>query len=275
MKDVKDAVRTNLACLVRIVGQEYSAATVNRCRRGPDCKTTYELRKGRKFARALQRFAEMILFMIHEAIKSVARVEPRWEDGGFLGVSRLEAEIAKSDDGRVRLTTAYLRSLDRDEGRPAESAGAPAAVPVPPIPSEAQDVPLDDGAGARAPMDVIETSRKRSVEDAGHETDDTDRGGVQPDPTSMADDSMQEAMRDAGALGADAVLADAYSPARFQQRAGAFGLSAGVAMDRRLGWGLGLEADQVKAQKRIGVKKPHLLILSPRTRGTGQASLGV
>ena len=32
-----------------------------------------------------------------------------------------------------------------------------------------------------------------------------DRGGVQPDRGSMADDSMQEAMRDAGALGADAV----------------------------------------------------------------------
>ena len=111
---------------------------------------------------------------------------------------------------------------------------------------------MDDGAGVRAPMGVIETLRKRSAEDAGHETDDADRGGVQPDPGLMADDSMQEAMRDAGVLGADAVaLAEAYSPARFQQRAG---LSAGVAMDLRLGWDLGLEADQVKA---------HLLILSP------------
>ena len=76
---------------------------------------------------------------------------------------------------------------------------------------------MDGGAGVRAPMDVIETSRKRSAEDAGHETDDADRGGVQPDPGSMARDSMQEAMRDAGARGADAVtLAEAYSPARFQ-----------------------------------------------------------
>ena len=31
--------------------------------------------------------------------------------------TRLEAEIAKSEDGRARLTTAYLRSLPRDEGR--------------------------------------------------------------------------------------------------------------------------------------------------------------
>ena len=61
----------------------------------------------------------------------------------------------------------------------------------------------------------------------------------------------------------DAVaLAEAYSPARFQQRAGAFGLSAGVAMDLRLGWDLGLEADKVKALKRLSVEKPHLLILS-------------
>ena len=146
------------------------------------------------------------------------------------------------------MTSAYLRSLARDEGRrPAESAGAPATIPVPPIPGEVRDVP----------MDVIETSSKRSAEDAG-------RGGVQPDPGTMADDSMQEAMRDAGALGADGVaLAEAYSPARFQRRAGAFGLIAGVAMDLRLGWDLGLEADQVKVQKRLSVEKPHLLILSP------------
>ena len=77
------------------------------------------------------------------------------------------------------MTIAYLRGLARDEGRrPAESAGAPAAVPVPPTPDEAQDAPMDDGAGVRAPTGVIETSRKRSAEDAGHETDDAD-GAIQ------------------------------------------------------------------------------------------------
>ena len=34
-------------------------------------------------------------------------------------------------------------------------------------------------------------------------------------------------------------------------------------MDLRLGWDLGLEADQVKAQKKSSVEKPHLFILSP------------
>ena len=34
-------------------------------------------------------------------------------------------------------------------------------------------------------------------------------------------------------------------------------------MDLRLGWNLGLEADLVKARKRLSVEKPHLLILSP------------
>ena len=69
VKDAEDAVRTNLACLVRRFGQEflgghpvltwlvkYSVAMVNRCRRGPDGKTAYDLRKGRKFARALPHF---------------------------------------------------------------------------------------------------------------------------------------------------------------------------------------------------------------------------
>ena len=81
-------------------------------------------------------------------------------------------------------------------------------------------------------MEVTETSRKRSAEDACHEKDDAGRGGLQPDSGSKADDRMQEALRDAGALGADAVtLAEAYSPTRFHRRVGAFGLSAGVAMD--------------------------------------------
>ena len=68
VKDVKDAVKKKLACLVRRFGQEflgghpvlaclqYSVAVVHRCRRGPDGKTAYELRKGRKFARALPHF---------------------------------------------------------------------------------------------------------------------------------------------------------------------------------------------------------------------------
>ena len=58
---------------------KYSVALVNRYRRGPDGKTAYELRKGRRFARALPYFAEKILFMIPGVTKGVAIVEPRWE----------------------------------------------------------------------------------------------------------------------------------------------------------------------------------------------------
>ena len=58
---------------------------------------------------------------------------------------------------------------------------------------------------------------------------------------------------------------------RIRRRAGsemgAFGLSAGVAMDLRLGWDLGLRADQVKAQKRLSDETPHLFILSPHVLG--------
>ena len=82
--------------------------------------------------------------------------------------ARLEAEIAKTEEGRIRLTTTYLRGLDR------ESAGAPGAVPAPPNP-DVQDIP----------MDTAGTSRKRSAEDAGHVMDDADRGGAQPEPSSL------------------------------------------------------------------------------------------
>ena len=68
LKLANDAVRTNLASLVRRSGQEfqgghpvlpwlvmYSVAMVNRCRRGPDGETAYELRKGREHCRILRR----------------------------------------------------------------------------------------------------------------------------------------------------------------------------------------------------------------------------
>ena len=144
--------------------------------------------------------------------------------------ARLEAEIAKTEEGRARLTTAYLRGLPRDEGGgPGAGVVAPAAVPVPPKPDGVQD----------DPMNAEETSRKRSAEDAGHEADDAGRGGAQPDPGSTAGDSIPELRRDAEALGADAGTGG-----------GAFGLSASAAMDLRLGWDLGRRADQVKAEKR-------------------------
>ena len=104
VKDAKDAVRTNLTCLVRRFGYEFPGgppvltwlvkySVVNKCRRGPDCKTAYELRQGRKFARALPHFAEKILFMVPGITKGVARVEPRLEDGIFLGVPDRSDEL--------------------------------------------------------------------------------------------------------------------------------------------------------------------------------------
>ena len=139
--------------------------------------------------------------------------------------TRLEAEIAKTEDGRARLTTAYLRSLPRDEWRePDAVAGTPAAVPAPPRP----DGVLDE------PMDAREASRKRRAEDAGHEADDAGRGGAQPDQGLMVDDSMPGLRREAECCGTV-----------------------------RLGWDLGQRADQVKAEKRLSDGKSHLLILSP------------
>ena len=115
----------------------------------------------------------------------------------------------------------------------AESVGAPPAITGPVCSGEAQDVPMDDGVGAQVPMDVVETSRKRNAKQAGHQQNNATRGGEQPDQGSLADAGMHVAMGDAGALGADAMaLAEAYSPARFHRRTGAFGLSAGVLRSR-------------------------------------------
>ena len=61
--------------------------------RGPDAKTAYELRNWRKFARAMPHFAEKILFMMPGVTEGVARVQPRWEDAIFLGVSDQSDEL--------------------------------------------------------------------------------------------------------------------------------------------------------------------------------------
>ena len=93
---------------------KYSVAMVNKCRRGPDGKTAFELRKGRKFARALPHFAEKILFMIPGVTKGVARVEPRWEDGIFLAVSgRSDGLHVGTERGmhKVRVDLTFLNSV--------------------------------------------------------------------------------------------------------------------------------------------------------------------
>ena len=121
VKDSKDAVRTNLACLVRRFRQEFperhpvltwlvqcSVTMVNRCRRGPDGKTANELRKVRKFARALPHFAEKILFMISGVTKGVARVEPRWEDGIFLGVTGATSSTSTQREACTRFEQSHV-----------------------------------------------------------------------------------------------------------------------------------------------------------------------
>ena len=75
---------------------------------------------------------------------------------------------------------------------------------------------------------------------------------------------MDTAMVAASGLHGDAVaLVEAYSQERSQRKAGAFGLHAGVAMDLRLGWDLGLCDDRKEAQGRLDVEKPYLLVLGP------------
>ena len=117
VKDVKDAVRTNLACLVRRFGQEfsgghpvltwlvkysvkYSVAMVNTCRRGQDGKTAYELRKGRKFVRALPHFYGQDPLHDTWSHERMARVESRWEDRILLGVSEQSDELYLGTDRR-------------------------------------------------------------------------------------------------------------------------------------------------------------------------------
>jgi len=71
-------------------------------------------------------------------------------------------------------------------------------------------------------------------------------------------------MDEAGHLCADSVaLAEACNPERFRQRAGAFGLRPGLALDLRTGWDLSTPSHQEEALKGSAEERPYLLILSP------------
>ena len=70
--------------------------------------------------------------------------------------ARLKAEIAKTEEGRARLTTAYLRSLPRDEGRElGAGVEAPAAVP------SATEIRWGSGPADECPRSVQKTQRRR------------------------------------------------------------------------------------------------------------------
>ena len=111
---------------------------------------------------------------------------------------------------------------------------------VPPRPDGVQD----------EPMNAEEASRERRA-DAGHEADEAGRGGAQPDPGSTVDDSMPELRREAEEFGADAAALAESCSSTSRQRAGAFGLNAGVAMDLRLGWDLG-QREPTRSKPRQG-----------------------
>ena len=75
--------------------------------------------------------------------------------------------------------------------------------------------------------------------------------------TSVNALEFELAMSAADRLCADAVaIAEAYSPERFKQRAGVFGLQAGVALDLRTGWDLSLPKKQEAAREALRRESP-------------------
>ena len=67
--------------------------------------------KERKFERALPQFVEKILFMIFGVTKGVARVDRRWKDGVFRGVSDRSVELCVGTERGMH----EIRTLGRRE----------------------------------------------------------------------------------------------------------------------------------------------------------------
>eukprot|EP00971_Amphidinium_carterae_P145466 2882738-Amphidinium_carterae.1 len=80
----------------------YAGQVINRCRRGVDGKTAYELLKGRSFKRAIPPFAERIMYMIPQT-GSTAHVDPRWDDGIYMGLSDRADEALVATEEKLSL----------------------------------------------------------------------------------------------------------------------------------------------------------------------------
>ena len=111
--------------LVRYVGQ-----MLNRFRRGPDCKTAYERWKGRAFQRKVPPFGEKILYQLPGVTSRShrpTRVEPRREDGVYLGLNdRADEVYIGLSDGSV----ARARTIKRREAT-AQGSDGEARPPLP------------------------------------------------------------------------------------------------------------------------------------------------
>eukprot|EP00971_Amphidinium_carterae_P106851 2116603-Amphidinium_carterae.1 len=126
VKEIKDQTRTLLASTASKYGMElkgdhflvpwlvrYAGQVINRCRRGADGKTAYELRKGRSFKREIPPFAERIMYMLALA-GTTARVDPRWAEGVYVGLSdRTDEALIATADGIVKARTVRRREKDR------------------------------------------------------------------------------------------------------------------------------------------------------------------
>ena len=109
VKEVKNLARTLLSSLnaqydhtfggadaVVVWLVRYCGQMLTRFRRGPYGKTAYERRKGRAFQRKVPPFGEKILYQLPGVTSrshGPARVEPRWEDGVYLGLSDRADEV--------------------------------------------------------------------------------------------------------------------------------------------------------------------------------------
>ena len=85
------AIGSSSSCLPWLV--RHAAALINRGRRGPDGRTAWELRHGRRYRKELALFGEKVLYL--PANKRESRLEERFEPGVFFGVTEGSEEASR------------------------------------------------------------------------------------------------------------------------------------------------------------------------------------
>ena len=123
VKSVEGMVRTLKVALEERIGQKvqlsdpvmpwiirHAGHLITRCWVRPSGKTAYQLIKGRRSNVRLIEFGEAVLFRIPNTKFMPGKVEPKWEDGVYIGFNiRTGVDLIATDQGVFKVSTVRRR----------------------------------------------------------------------------------------------------------------------------------------------------------------------
>ena len=113
----------------------YAGILINICKVGPDGRTPYERRKGKRFNQTLPELGECIWYLKPQSA-GVNKLDPRWEDGIYAGLRIESGEIyVMSESGVIKVK--HYKQRPESERWNLEELDKGIGVPWEPIPGRA------------------------------------------------------------------------------------------------------------------------------------------